>query len=580
MLENAVYSVITVEGCAAILWKDGKSPEMQERAAKALRITAPDLLELGVIDEIVPEPVGGAHVDHEARRRSLQEALVRNLEELRRFKPEKLVRRRREKFLRMGEFDGVHRWRRISSRSRSRATARSSSSGTARTVRASSAASSSRPIAARISAASTPSASWRPARCGGCAHGCGTAAARAQGPPRRDARGRAPRARALAPRTRARAARRCERVKAHALVMKVSDAEWQWDRKKLTIYFTAEKRVDFRALVRDLAALFRTRIELKQIGVRDEAKRLDGIGRCGREYCSASWLPELRPVNLQVAKDQQLSLNPSQISRRVRAADVLPALRARVLRAEPQALPQGGQDPRHRRAARRRSSPTTSSATASRCADRKANRASCRSPSSSGSSSSARRSSTAHDADGRRCPRSGERRRRSMPTQRADDRSRPRDVADQRRPTPRRAPATPSPGERAGGRSRATRRAAPAPRRGDAGAGAAPAAASGSAAATTPPRRHGRRDSVARVLPHHRDRLRQRRSAPRPRVREDRRRRHRPLPSPAWATTSTSSSAWTSTGRRWRRPPPTAGVTPQAARRRDRRHASRRCGAA
>jgi len=105
-----------------------------------------------------------------------------------------------------------------------------------------------------------------------------------------------------------------ERVKAHGLVMKVSDAEWQWDRKRLTLYFTAERRVDFRALVRDLASAFRTRIELKQIGVRDEAKRLSGIGRCGREYCSASWLPELRPVNLQVAKDQRLSLNPSQIS--------------------------------------------------------------------------------------------------------------------------------------------------------------------------------------------------------------------------------------------------------------------------
>src|SRR5215212_8612750 len=105
-----------------------------------------------------------------------------------------------------------------------------------------------------------------------------------------------------------------ERVQANGLVMKLSDAEWQWDRRKLTLYFTAEKRVDFRNLVRDLAALFRTRIELKQIGVRDEAKRLGGIGRCGREYCSASWLPELRPVNLGVAKDQRLSLNPSQIS--------------------------------------------------------------------------------------------------------------------------------------------------------------------------------------------------------------------------------------------------------------------------
>src|SRR5215216_872138 len=108
--------------------------------------------------------------------------------------------------------------------------------------------------------------------------------------------------------------RAMERVKANALVMKMTDAEWQWDRKKLTFYFTAEKRVDFRTLVRELASIFRTRIELKQIGVRDEAKRLDGIGRCGRQYCSASWLPELRPVNLGAAKDQRLSLNPSQIS--------------------------------------------------------------------------------------------------------------------------------------------------------------------------------------------------------------------------------------------------------------------------
>lgn len=108
--------------------------------------------------------------------------------------------------------------------------------------------------------------------------------------------------------------RAMERVQANGLVMKVSDAEWQWDRRKLTLYFTAEKRVDFRTLVRELAAMFRTRIELKQIGVRDEAKRLDGVGRCGRPYCSSTWLPELRPVNLGVAKDQRLSLNPSQIS--------------------------------------------------------------------------------------------------------------------------------------------------------------------------------------------------------------------------------------------------------------------------
>ncbi len=108
--------------------------------------------------------------------------------------------------------------------------------------------------------------------------------------------------------------RAADKVREADLQMKISDAEWQWDRKKLTLYFTAEKRVDFRNLVRDLAAAFRTRIELKQIGVRDEAKRLDGIGRCGRQYCSAAWLPDLRPVNLGVAKDQRLSLNPSQIS--------------------------------------------------------------------------------------------------------------------------------------------------------------------------------------------------------------------------------------------------------------------------
>jgi cell fate regulator YaaT (PSP1 superfamily) len=105
-----------------------------------------------------------------------------------------------------------------------------------------------------------------------------------------------------------------ERVRVHGLVMKVSDTEWQFDRNKLTIYFTAEKRVDFRALVRDLASTFRTRIELRQIGVRDEAARLSGVGRCGREYCCSTWLKELSPVNLGLAKDQHLSLNPSQIS--------------------------------------------------------------------------------------------------------------------------------------------------------------------------------------------------------------------------------------------------------------------------
>ena len=104
MMENAIYSVITVEGCAAILWKDGKSPEMRERAATALRITAPDLLDLKIIDEIVPEPVGGAHANHVEAAQALRDALVKQFEELRRLKPDKLVRRRREKFLKMGQF--------------------------------------------------------------------------------------------------------------------------------------------------------------------------------------------------------------------------------------------------------------------------------------------------------------------------------------------------------------------------------------------------------------------------------------------------------------------------------------------
>jgi acetyl-CoA carboxylase carboxyl transferase subunit alpha len=102
MLQNSVYSVITVEGCAAILWKDGKSPEMREKAATALKITAPDLIDHHVIDEIIPEPLGGAHVDHEAAARAVHDALLRHVDELRRLKPDKLVRRRRQKFLRIG----------------------------------------------------------------------------------------------------------------------------------------------------------------------------------------------------------------------------------------------------------------------------------------------------------------------------------------------------------------------------------------------------------------------------------------------------------------------------------------------
>ena len=153
-------------------------------------------------------------------------------------------------------------------------------------------------------------------KCGSCSTGCGTAAK--PEPKRKVVRRAAPediRTSNELRRTEEDVRRKViERVKAHELVMKVSDTEWQWDRNKLTVYFTAEKRVDFRALVRDLAAQFRTRIELRQIGVRDEAARLSGVGRCGREYCCSTWLTELSPVNLGLAKDQRLSLNPQQIS--------------------------------------------------------------------------------------------------------------------------------------------------------------------------------------------------------------------------------------------------------------------------
>jgi acetyl-CoA carboxylase carboxyl transferase subunit alpha len=101
MLENSVYSVITPEGCAAILWKDANQ---RERAAEALKITADDLLQLKVIDEVFPEPVGGAHVDPDAAGDALRDSLIRHVTELRKIRPEKLVRRRAEKFAAMGAY--------------------------------------------------------------------------------------------------------------------------------------------------------------------------------------------------------------------------------------------------------------------------------------------------------------------------------------------------------------------------------------------------------------------------------------------------------------------------------------------
>jgi cell fate regulator YaaT (PSP1 superfamily) len=105
-----------------------------------------------------------------------------------------------------------------------------------------------------------------------------------------------------------------EAVKRLNLPMKVSDVDWQLDRKRVTFYFTAEKRVDFRELVRELARTFKTRVELRQIGVRDEAGRLGGVGSCGRELCCATWLHEFKPVTTQSAKVQDLPLNPTRLS--------------------------------------------------------------------------------------------------------------------------------------------------------------------------------------------------------------------------------------------------------------------------
>jgi cell fate regulator YaaT (PSP1 superfamily) len=98
------------------------------------------------------------------------------------------------------------------------------------------------------------------------------------------------------------------------LPMKLVDVEWQFDHNKVTFYFTADHRVDFRALVRDLASTFRTRVELRQIGARDEAARVGGIGSCGRELCCSTWLQEFKPVSTQAARMQNLPLNPVRLS--------------------------------------------------------------------------------------------------------------------------------------------------------------------------------------------------------------------------------------------------------------------------
>ncbi len=105
-----------------------------------------------------------------------------------------------------------------------------------------------------------------------------------------------------------------EKIEKHKLEMKLVDAEYTFDNNKLLFYFTADGRIDFRELVKDLAAVFRTRIELRQIGVRDETKILGGYGICGRQLCCHTFLSEFAPVSIKMAKEQNLSLNPTKIS--------------------------------------------------------------------------------------------------------------------------------------------------------------------------------------------------------------------------------------------------------------------------
>ena len=105
-----------------------------------------------------------------------------------------------------------------------------------------------------------------------------------------------------------------EKIRKHGLEMKLIDAEYTFDNNKILFYFTADGRIDFRELVKDLASVFKTRIELRQVGVRDETKIVGGVGICGRELCCHSYLSEFIPVSIRMAKEQNLSLNPTKIS--------------------------------------------------------------------------------------------------------------------------------------------------------------------------------------------------------------------------------------------------------------------------
>ena len=118
------------------------------------------------------------------------------------------------------------------------------------------------------------------------------------------------------------------KIRERGLEMKLTRVEQLFDGSRLIFYFTAEGRVDFRELVRELASEFHTRIEMRQIGARDEAKMLGGYGSCGRPLCCTTWLNAFEPVSIKMAKQQDLSLNPSRLSGPVRPLEVLPPLRA------------------------------------------------------------------------------------------------------------------------------------------------------------------------------------------------------------------------------------------------------------
>ncbi len=117
-----------------------------------------------------------------------------------------------------------------------------------------------------------------------------------------------------------------EKIAKHKLDMKLVSVEYTFDNSKIIFYFTANGRVDFRELVKDLAGVFKMRIELRQIGVRDKAKMLGGLGACGRPICCGAFLGDFQPVSIKMAKEQNLSLNPTQNFRPVRSAHVLPEI--------------------------------------------------------------------------------------------------------------------------------------------------------------------------------------------------------------------------------------------------------------